>query len=273
MGIEKIFYKRFCPEKKEEEKNPLLKEPEIASPEDEKKQEGKMSFSFSSDTRRYLLGHKNGKPFFVIEYFDSLPDELSEEEKERFIKETRKQGEVEKTVYVLKYGDVPETKKEIAESDLNQSKKYGVAQPRDFERDMIDRFVADDNNKKVMKEILAGHSDLNEEEIGQIVKQFFNNQQQGNKKVIRNIYDRFPKEVVEKIRDEIKKQMLPKPEELDIKQLVETLKDKKVLFYTGAGISMATGVHSMDQLHEVLGIDMSKKLIIFFRRQQIILKT
>lgn len=92
MEGEKIFY----PEKREEPKNLLLEGPELVSPEEERKQEGEMSFSFSSDTRRYYLGHKDGKPFFMVEYFDSLPDELSEEEKERFTKETRKQGEVEK---------------------------------------------------------------------------------------------------------------------------------------------------------------------------------
>lgn len=264
-SFERQFNQPNLLESREEPKNFLLEGPELVSPEEERKQKSEMSFSFSSDTRRYLFGYKNGKPFFMIEYFDSLPDELREEEKEKFIKETRKQGEIEKTVYVLKYGDVPETKK-IEEPDLNQSKKYGIAQPRDFERDMIDRFVDDDKNKKVMEEILAGCSDLNEEEIGQIVEQFFTNQRQGKKEAIRNISDRFPKEVVEKIRNEIKKQMLPKPEELNIKQLVESLKDKKILFYTGAGISIAGGVHGMDQLYEALGIDMSKKIDSLIQR-------
>jgi hypothetical protein len=97
----------------------------------------------------------------MIEYFDSLPDGLSEEEKEKFTKETRKQVEVEKTVYVLKHGEVPEPKGEMEEPDPNQNKKYGVAQSRDFERGMIDSFVADNANKQVMSEILAKHSNFN----------------------------------------------------------------------------------------------------------------
>jgi NAD-dependent SIR2 family protein deacetylase len=258
--------KMFFSEKKEELKNPLLKGPELISPEEEREQEGEMSFCFSSDTRQYYLGHKDGKPFFMVEYFDSLPEELSETEKEKFKKETKKQGEAKKIVYVLKYGEVPESKEEIEEPDPSKSKKYRIAQSRDFERGMIDRFVADENDKHTMKEILAEYSDLSEEEISQIVEQIFTAQRQGNKEAIRNISGRFPKEVAEKIRNEIRERMLPKPEELNIERLAEFLKDKRILFYTGAGISIASGVHSMDKLYDTLGIDMSKKVDRFLQK-------
>lgn len=187
MEGEKMFY----PEKREEPKNLLLECPELVSPEEERKQEGEMSFSFSSNIRRYYLGHKDGKPFFMVEYFDSLPDELSEEEKERFTKETRKQGEVEKTVYVLKHGEVPEPKEELEEPDPSQSKKYRVAQSRDFERGMIDRFVADDANKQVMSEILAKHSGLNPEEIPRIVEQTFEASRKQDREAVRALSSRF----------------------------------------------------------------------------------
>jgi NAD-dependent SIR2 family protein deacetylase len=256
MEGEKIFY----PEKKEEAKNLLLEGPELVSPEEEKKQEGEMSFSFSSDTRRYYLGHKDGKPFFMVEYFDSLPDELEETEKEKFTKEIRKQGETEKVVYVLKHGEVSEPKEEMEEPDPSQSKKYRIAQSRDFERGMIDRFVADDANKQVMNEILAGHSKLSPNEISQITGQTFEASRKRDKEAVRTLSSRFSKSVAEKIRNEIRERMLPKPQEMEVAQLVEILKDKKVLFYTGAGISMASGVHSMDQLQETLGIEMSEKI-------------
>ncbi len=250
----------FYPEKKEKTKNLLLEGPESVSPEEERKQEGEMSFSFSSDTRRYYLGHKDGKPFFMVEYFDSLPDELSEEEKEKFTKETRKQGEVDKTVYVLKHGEVPESKEEIEKPDPSQSKKYRVAQSRDFERGMIDSFVADDANKQVMSEILLKHSGLNPEEILQIVEQTFEAFRKQDRETVRILLSHFSKEVTEKIRAEIRERILPKPQEMEMAQLVEILKDKKVLFYTGAGISIASGVHSIDQLQQTLGIEMSEKV-------------
>jgi NAD-dependent SIR2 family protein deacetylase len=160
----------------------------------------------------------------------------------------------------LKHGEVSEPKEEMEEPDPSQSKKYRIAQSRDFERGMIDRFVADDANKQVMNEILAGHSKLSPNEISQITGQTFEASRKRDKEAVRTLSSRFSKSVAEKIRNEIRERMLPKPQEMEVAQLVEILKDKKVLFYTGAGISMASGVHSMDQLQETLGIEMSEKI-------------
>jgi NAD-dependent SIR2 family protein deacetylase len=255
MESEKIFY----PEK-EEERNLLLEGPELVSPEKENEQKGEMSFSFSSNTRRYYLGNKDGKPFFMVEYFNLLPDELNEVEKEKFTKETKKQGETENVTYVLKYGEVPELKEEMTKPDQDQNKKYRVAQSRDFEKGMIDSFIADSTNKETMNEILVKHSELNNEEISQIVEQIFTPSFGQDKKAIQALSNTFSKSVTENIKNEIKEKILPKPQEMETAQLVEILKDKKVLFYTGAGISMASGVHSMDQLEKTLGIEMSEKV-------------
>ena len=127
----------FFPEKKETDKNFLLQKPEKVSLEKEKKQEGELSFSFGSDTRRYYLGHKDGTPFFMVEYFNVLPDELSKEEKAKFSKEKRIIKGEEKDVYVLKYGPVPKEKEECQEPNPRQSEKYRIAQARDFEKDMM----------------------------------------------------------------------------------------------------------------------------------------
>lgn len=258
--------KMFFPEKKETDKNFLLQEPEKVSLEKEKKQEGELSFSFGSDTRRYYLGHKEGVPFFMVECFDALPDELSEEEKAKFSKEKRILKGEEKDVYVLKYGPVPKQKEEYQEPDPDQSKRYRIAQARDFERDMIERFIANDDNKQVMEKILTEHTDLSQEEIAQIVEQIFTAQRRGDRETIRTLSNRFPKKVAGKVRNEIKERMLPKPKELDIGQLIEILKNKRVLFYTGAGISVASGVHSMNQLYKTLGIDMSKRVDDLLRK-------
>jgi len=250
----------FYPEKKEEVKNFLLEGPELVSPEEEKRQEDEMTFSFSSDTRRYSLGHKEGRPFLIVEYFDSLPDELSKTEREKFTKETRKLGSTEKVVYVLKYGEVPEISEEIEESDPNKSKEYRVAKSRDFERDMIDGFITNNANKEIMSEILTKYLKLSSEEIAQIVEQTFEAYRKKDWEATRALSSRFPKKVAEMIRNEIRERMLPKPQEMEMAQLVEVLKNKKVLFYTGAGISIASGVHSMNQLEETLGIEMSQKV-------------
>lgn len=154
----------------------------------------------------------------------------------------------------------------MEEPDPSQSKKYRVAQSRDFERGMIDSFVADDANKQVMSEILAKHSGLNPEEIPRIVEQTFEASRKQDREAVRALSSRFSKEVAEKIRAEIRERMLPKPQEMEIAQLTEILKDKKVLFYTGAGISIASGVHSMEQLQKTLGIEMSEKVDSFLKK-------
>jgi len=253
-------WREFYKEKATKARNFLLEGPKLVLLEEEKKQEREISFSFYSDTRRYYFGNKEGKPFFMVEYFDSLPDELSETERKKFTKEKRRLGKTEKTVYVLKYGEVPEQKEEIKEPEPNKSKKYRVAQSRDFERKMINDFVTNNLNKQILSEILARYSKLSPEEIAQITEQTFEAYGRGDPKAIRIISNRLAKKVTEMVRNEIRESMLPKPQEIKISQLVNVLKNKRILFYTGAGISMAGGVYGMDQLEKALGIDMSQKI-------------
>ncbi len=266
MESEKIF----CQEKQkkdEELKNLLLEGPELVSSEEEEKRKNKIGFCFSYDeTKYYYFSYKNGKPFFIIEYYDSLPEKLSEEEKEKFTKEIRKQDGIEKTVYVLEYGEVPESEEDAEEIDSNQDREYRIAQPRDFEKGVIDRFVADDANKQIMSEILLEHSTFKPEEISQIVEQIFKTSSQQDSGIVANFANRFSKETTEKIRAEIRERMLPKPQEIEIAQLVEILKSKKVLFYTGAGISMASGIYNMKQLQEALEIEMAEKTDDFLKK-------
>lgn len=247
-------------EQKEKSNNPLLRGAKLASPNEEREQEGEMSFSFSSDTRRYYLGHKDGKSFFMIEYFDSLPNSLSEEEKRKFTQETKERDGVQKTVYLLKYGKIPESKEEMQDLDPNKSKTYRVAQSRDFEKGMMDRFVINDANKDVMIKILAENSELNPGEIPEIVEQLFEAMRKQDKAAILPLLGRFSREVGEKVRNGVREKILPKPQKMEVGYLAEVLKRKKVLFYTGAGISMASGVHNMDQLKKMLGIKTSEKL-------------
>jgi NAD-dependent SIR2 family protein deacetylase len=54
-------------------------------------------------------------------------------------------------------------------------------------------------------------------------------------------------------------QPLQASEEIDMSGIVELLKSKKVLFYTGAGISMGGGVHGMDDLLKNFQIDLAQK--------------
>lgn len=131
---------------------------------------------------------------------------------------------------------------------------------------MIENFVADNANKQVMSEILTKHLKLNSEEISKIVEQTFKVSYRQDGEVAHILLSHFSREIAEKIRNEIREIMLPKPQETDVAQLVEILKEKKVLFYTGAGISEASGVPNMDQLQELLGIEMLEKIDGFFKK-------
>ena len=56
------------------------------------------------------------------------------------------------------------------------------------------------------------------------------------------------------------------PKEMTAAELAEFIKDKCVLFYTGAGISMAHGVPGLAELETALGIDMDKRTDGFLKR-------
>lgn len=97
---------------------------------------------------------------------------------------------------------------------------------------MIDGFIANDTNKQIISEILSRHSKLSSEEISQIVKQAFETSHKKDREAIHALLSRFSKSIAENIRNEIREKMLPKPQEIEVAQLVKILKNKKVLFYT-----------------------------------------
>jgi NAD-dependent SIR2 family protein deacetylase len=250
----------FYEEAHGEKQNPLLERPELALSEEEKKLMGETSFSFSSASRRYCLGHKDGEPFLMIEYYDSLPDELTETDKEKFSKETRKKVNAERVVYVLKHGPVPEEDAEIEEPNPSQSKNYRVARSRDFELGMLEKFVADDANKQVLSEILTKHSKLSPEETSQIVGKVFEASRKHGSEAVSVFSRRFSDKVARKIQGDIRAQMLPKPHEIQENELLEILRNNRVLFYTGAGVSIANGVPGMEQLQVSMQIEMAEKV-------------
>lgn len=51
-----------------------------------------------------------------------------------------------------------------------------------------------------------------------------------------------------------KKEKVPQPQEITVQQLIEIMKNRKVLFYTGAGISRESGIYDMEQLTKALGV-------------------
>lgn len=232
--------------------------PEGVSSEELGKQNSEITFHFSFDTtRRYCLKHKDGEPFFMVEYFGSLPNELSKEEEEKFTKEIREQDGVEEIVYTLKHGEVPESE---------NGGKYLIAEPRDFKGRTIKNFFTIDTNKQAMSEILAKHSNLTPEEILQIIEETFESFRNKDSEATCTFLSRFSREIAEKIEIEIKERIiLPKPQEIEVAELIEILENKKVVFYTGAGISVSGGVLGMEDLENALGIQETEKVDEFTR--------
>ena len=169
-----------------EKKNIFLEGPDLVSPEDKKREHNGPNFCFSSSRRKYHLGINEGKPFFKIEYLDMLPEDLTEEEKQKFEKTIRVESGKEKAVYILKSEAAPlvEKEKEI-DPETSLGKNYRIAKAREF--------------KKKDKE-------------------------------------------------------LPKPKEISLTDLIEFLKNNRVVFYTGAGISMSGNVQRIKDLENSLGI-------------------
>lgn len=58
---------------------------------------------------------------------------------------------------------------------------------------------------------------------------------------------------------------MPEVQQMGVEELAEFIKDKKVIFYTGAGISAEAGVYNMAQLKEALGINQSEPVDDFIR--------
>lgn len=58
---------------------------------------------------------------------------------------------------------------------------------------------------------------------------------------------------------------IPEVQQMTVKDLTEFIKDKKIVFYTGAGISAEAGVYNMTQLKEALGIDQTMPVDGFVR--------
>ena len=115
--------------------NKLLKAPESIS-SDEVIGLGDKESSFSRDSAstssKYILGTREGKPYFVVEYYGSLPDELTSDERGLFTRDQRQIDGVKIDVYTLEYGNVPEVsaKERVMETQIPDD--YYVARPRKF---------------------------------------------------------------------------------------------------------------------------------------------
>ncbi|MBU4370094.1 hypothetical protein KKG58_05070, partial [Patescibacteria group bacterium] len=244
--------------------NFLLEGPELVDAEQEKKEENNLCFTFSSNNREYYLKNKNGQTIFSVKCYDDLPDELTDEERSRFIKEKEIINGKGRDVYILESDKTLKHNKE-KKNKTEQNKEYHVSKPRDFQKNVFERFVSNISNRQVMSDILSKYSNLEDNKITELTQKIFNAYKIEDLDTIKTIFDQFSKNTFKKIKNDIYEQNKTSPEEINIPKVVELLKNKKVLFYTGAGMSISGGVPGMEDLHNNLEIDMSKKIDGFLK--------
>lgn len=68
----------------------------------------------------------------------------------------------------------------------------------------------------------------------------------------------YKKSAINEFSQEELKNISITPQDINVKKLIEMIDNKRVLFYTGAGISIASGISDMETLKNNLGIDQSK---------------
>ncbi len=111
--------------------NILLRSPQTITPEEVRLDDKESSFS-RENTKKYLLGSRHGQSYFVVEYYGSLPAELTPDEKKLFKHEQRQSSGAEKDAYILEYGNVPERTAKEKESGTKLPDGYHIMPPRQF---------------------------------------------------------------------------------------------------------------------------------------------
>lgn len=242
--------------------NRLLQPPERIAETAIHYEESELTFAFASERRRCHIGLHDGQPFLEIEYYNELPDFLSEEDKTQFVEETRKiKGQLQR-IYVRRYGNAPKID-ETEEYDPHDTKEFHVAEPLDFSKDIFLDFLKDEGNKESLETILARNWNADNHTIQDIAGQLTNAIKRGGT-VLKEILDLIPKETQAKISEEIKQaareKLLPHPKQIDVEKLAELISNKRVILYTGAGVSIAGGVYGMEDLQKALQIDLSREV-------------
>jgi len=240
-------------------KNRLLQGPEKITEKELTEEESSLSFNFANNERRVDVGYNKGKPFLQVEFYSDLPNSLSAEEGGKFNDSTRIINGRLREVHILRYGDAPVID-ESADFNPHETGEFHVAEGLDYNKGNFEKFAL--NNRPALEQILKKNMD-DERLAGVVVEQLVGFVENG-KEVPPEILNIIPKDKQSKIREQVQKaveeEYSQKPEKIDAENLAELIKGKRVIFYTGAGISIASKVPGMKELKDGLGIDTSKEV-------------
>jgi NAD-dependent SIR2 family protein deacetylase/SAM-dependent methyltransferase len=235
--------------------NLLLNAPDLIAPEKISEELDSMTFRFSSDNRQYTLLQSKIGSAVLVECYDVLPDELTESEKSKFTKEKKIIDGVEHNVFVLPSRNF----EELVRTDSNEPKEYVITEKRDFQLSGFKKFLSNNDNRIVLTEIISSNTKLESKRAQEIADRIFDAEIKGDKELRKKNLGLLDRESFEKMRVEVLKKIeMPNPSEITIEDLAAILKNKRILFYTGAGISAGAGVHDMQKLKKTLQIDQSQ---------------
>src|SRR3989344_6591344 len=127
---------------------------------------------------------------------------------------------------------------------------------------MFEKYVLE--RRQELEQILKAN--LADEKTAQTVLQQVVRLIESGKTVPTDILATIPSDVLENIKTQIREKIMPKPEKIDAKKLAEIIRGKRIIFYTGAGISIPAGIPGMNELTSGLGIDTDKEVDEFTHR-------
>jgi len=256
---EEDFFKQSKEVKKE---NLLLSGPDIVLPEKISQESGPITFRFSSDDRIYTLLQSPQGSAVLLEFYDALPEELTSEEKSKFEAERKMVDGVKHLVYVLPSRNFGE----LVKTDPNEPKEYTITEKRDFQSIAFEKFLNNDDNRTVLAEIICDNTNLESARAQEIADRIIDAQIGGSKELKKKNLGLLDRKSFDNMKsDVIKRLEMPNPPEITVEDLAEILKSKRILFYTGAGISVAAGVHDMEKLKNTLQIDQSQRIDGFLK--------
>lgn len=234
--------------------NFLAKPPERITDREMQQEESNIAFSFANDERRVNVGHNHGKLFLEIEFYRDLPAELSSDEKEKFIKTTRVINGTVREVYVLRTENAPEVD-ESASYDPKDTGEFHAAEKLDYGKRGLKILL---EKRQELEQILR--ENIADQKLAQKIFQQVIGFIEAGKTVPIDILATVPSDVLENIKMQIRERIMPKPEKINTKKLAEIIKGKRIIFYTGAGISIPAGIPGMNELMSGLGIDTDQEV-------------
>src|SRR6266567_17675 len=134
----------FTQAKEIKKENPLLKGPDTIDQSLFEGEDKSLDFVFSSDLWSYTLRYSSLEGSkILIEYFDKLPDNLTQEEKTKFRKERQDIKGTERDVFVL---NLPEN----SEMNTGSPEEYCITEKRDFSKNGLKLFLNKETNREVL---------------------------------------------------------------------------------------------------------------------------